>query len=1115
METVRQAETARRPAPTPAPAEPVVTAAPELVQIGPEELAPAGVLTTDRVLDLQRRVGNAVVSRFLEERSASPGAVAFDGAGFGGAAASPTARPARDPGASDASPAVRQAAVEPTADAAATSPDHHDVTGTPVAPASPATDTGAASDRPHAAAIPAGAPDQARGRAAAAIPAPAAQTQGRGADVQRPGTAAAPAAGAADQDEGSQGPRVRVDGRPSAAGSAPAGKRVEPHEDPGFQSMKARAQQAGAGAKAHAPAGAGAAAAQAASAPPAGDVASQAGAAQVEEMAQQQPGTFDRATFIAAVKRAVDAAAPKTLEEADDFKSSGKAGRVKDEVAGLVKGGKKESEKDIKQATEAPPDTSKAQPKLVRPMPGEDPGRPPAAVGAAAAMPAPRAPAETDLSAGPAQVDAQMAEAEVTEPQLAKANEPEFTAAVAARRAAKEHAVTAPIEARKQEQDVLASSRSDAEGAAADQLAGMHGAKVKAFAKALGAKTEAKGADEGKRAKVASELQAIYDKTKAEVTAILAGLDGKVDAAFTAGEQAARQQFEDYVETQMAAYKDRRYSGATGALRWAKDLFFSLPDEVNVFYEQGRLGYLKAMDGVIGQVADLVGAELGAARARIAAGRAEIRKYVTGLAPDLRDVGRDAERKLDSQFDELAADVDSKQNELVDSLAQKYVAARDAVDARIEELKQANRGLVDRATDAIGGVVKTILKLKDMLRGVLAKSGDVIRGIIADPIGFLGKLVDGVKAGLNKFVGKIGTHLKSAFTDWLFGALAGAGIKLPEKLDLAGILDLTMQVLGLTYQSIRARVVKLVGAPVVERMEQVVDVFKTLATKGVGGLWEWIKDKLANLEEMVFGQIKEFLIEKVIKGGITWIISLLNPAAAFIKACKAIYDIIMWIVERGAQLMEFVSAVLDSIGAIVKGNISIVADKVEGALAKALPVAISFLASLLGLGGISEKIKSIIDAVRKPIGKAVDWVITGAVKGFKKTFGGAIGWAKGKYEKGKQWAKGKVEAGKQYVKGKAQGLKDKVTGNRPEDDDLEEDPRTKAGAVLADRLGKETDVEHAQAAVDQVRASSLQTACTRSSWAPRIRTVHGRFGRAPARRRRSCGFRAARARTCT
>ena len=171
-------------------------------------------------------------------------------------------------------------------------------------------------------------------------------------------------------------------------------------------------------------------------------------------------------------------------------------------------------------------------------------------------------------------------------------------------------------------------------------------------------------------------------------------------------------------------------------------------------------------------------------------------------------------------------------------------------------------------------------------------------------------------------MGNIGTHLKSAFTDWLFGALAGAGIKLPEKLDLAGILDLVDAGARPDLRRASARAwSSWSGAPVVERMEQAVDVFKTLATKGVGGLWEWIKDKLANLEEMVLGQIKEFLIEKVIKGGITWIISLLNPAAAFIKACKAIYDIVMFFVERGAQMMEFVNAVLDSIGAIAKGNI--------------------------------------------------------------------------------------------------------------------------------------------------------------------------------------------------
>ena len=521
METVRQAETARRPAPTPAPAEPVVTAAPELVQIGPEELAPAGVLTTDRVLDLQRRVGNAVVSRFLEERSASPGAVAFDGAGFGGAAASPTARPARDPGASDASPAVRQAAVEPTADAAATSPDHHDVTGTPVAPASPATDTGAASDRPHAAAIPAGAPDQARGRAAAAIPAPAAQTQGRGADVQRPGTAAAPAAGAADQDEGSQGPRVRVDGRPSAAGSAPAGKRVEPHEDPGFQSMKARAQQAGAARQ-------GARARGCRCRCCAGRVARRRPAMSPARRAPHRSKRWRssspaRSTARRSLQRSSGRSTrPLPRRSRKPTTSSPPARREgsRTRSPGLVKGGKKESEKDIKQADGGAPGhvegAAEAGPADARRGSG-------AAARRRWARPR-RCPrrgraAETDLIGGPGAGRCADGRGRGHRDAARKGKRARVHGRrCCARDAAKEHAVTAPIEARKQEQDVLASSRSDAEGAAADQLAGMHGAKVKAFAKALGAKTEAKGADEGKRAKVASELQAIYDKTKAEVT---------------------------------------------------------------------------------------------------------------------------------------------------------------------------------------------------------------------------------------------------------------------------------------------------------------------------------------------------------------------------------------------------------------------------------------------------------------------------------------------------------------------------------------------------------------------------------------------------------------------
>jgi uncharacterized protein YdcH (DUF465 family) len=615
-----------------------------------------------------------------------------------------------------------------------------------------------------------------------------------------------------------------------------------------------------------------------------------------------------------------------------------------------------------------------------------------------------------------------MAEAGVTDEQIKKSNEPEFTGALEARDAAKQHSAAAPGEYRAQEQDVLAKGRADAEGAAAEQLAGMHGARGKSLGKALGKKEEAKAADEAKRAKVATDIQGIYDRAKADVTTRLEGLDGKVDAAFTAGEQEARTHFEAYVDEKMTAYKDERYDGISGAAAWAWDKLAGMPDEVNRFYEQGRVGYLAAMDGVINRVATIVSDELTAARVRIAEGRAEVQKYVLQLPDDLKEVGKEAQGKLEAEFDQLSSDVDSKQDALVDTLAQKYVESRDKLDSRIEELQAANKGLVGKALDAVVGVVKTILKLKDMLLNVLAKAADVIGDIISDPIGFLGNLISGVMGGLNKFVSNIGSHLKDGLMGWLFGALGSAGITMPKSLDFAGILDLVLQILGLTYKNVRARIAKAVGEPLMAKMEGTAGVLKDFATKDIAGAWEWIKDKIGDLEEMVLGQIKQYVSTSIIKAGITWIISLLNPVSAFIKACKAIYDIVMFIVERGSEIMEFVNSILDSIGAIAKGSIGVAVEKVEGALAKALPLAISFLASLLNLGGISEKIRSIIDAVRAPITKAIDFVVGGAVKAFKKMFGGAIGWAKGKLEKGKAYVKGKVEGAKSWATRKGAAL---------------------------------------------------------------------------------------------
>jgi hypothetical protein len=48
---------------------------------------------------------------------------------------------------------------------------------------------------------------------------------------------------------------------------------------------------------------------------------------------------------------------------------------------------------------------------------------------------------------------------------------------------------------------------------------------------------------------------------------------------------------------------------------------------------------------------------------------------------------------------------------------------------------------------------------------------------------------------------------------------------------------------------------------------------------------------------------------------------------------------------------------------------------------------ISGLASLLGLGGIADKIKKILETIQKPVGKVVDGIIGGVVKYGKKLLG--------------------------------------------------------------------------------------------------------------------------------
>ena len=589
---------------------------------------------------------------------------------------------------------------------------------------------------------------------------------------------------------------------------APTG--MQPGEDPAFAQVKGNVKGFAKAKKDHPPAASKAKEAQDAALPPTDDVAGQAKAAKVDTMDAQPAGTFDKKAFIAAVKTAIEAKSPKTLKEADNYKESGKAGEVKGEVKGMVTEGKEGSAKDIEGATEAAPDESKAVPKEVTPLAQEDPGKV-AAIPAAGAVPKPVPAEQVNLEAGKHEANQEMADANVSEDQLAKSNEPEFQGALADKKKAAEHADTAPGEYRQEEKETIAQGKGQAAAETTAGVAGMQGAKGAALAKLVAAKGKTKSKDEAKRAEVTTKIQSIFAATEADVKKILDGIDPKVDKEFETGEAAAKAKFESYVAAKMSAYKKDRYGGWLGGLRWAKDKLLGMPDKVNEFYEAGRELYLKEMDGVISRVADIVGGDLTAAKQRIAKGRDEISAYVKTLSPDLQKVGNEAAQEIGEKFEQLESDVNDKQNEVVETLASKYVEARKGLDERIEALQAENKGLVDKAIGAIKAVINTIRELASMLKNALARAASVIGDIIGDPIGFLGNLIGGIKGGIDKFFANIGAHLKKGLMGWLFGQLANAGIELPETFDLKGIIKLLASIFGLTWANIRNRIIMQIG----------------------------------------------------------------------------------------------------------------------------------------------------------------------------------------------------------------------------------------------------------------------------------------------------------------
>lgn len=692
---------------------------------------------------------------------------------------------------------------------------------------------------------------------------------------------------------------------------------------------------------------------------------------------QSKQVTFTPKTFKALLAKSLAAIQlPENESQAKRFKREKPLEAAKENIRSQVKD---QNQKiagpltDEIKTTEPPPSNLPVQGPAE--LEEEGAGKKPRPISPTAGAPKPRLDSEISMEKESTSLDELMTEHDLTEEQLAESNEPTFIQALDTKQEAQKQAADAPGRFREQEEQVLAQAQAKAGHAGAAKFGGMFETREGAFTEVFTAQDSTAREDKSEQDAVHTELKRIYTSTKTNVDGILTSLSASVDDIFSTEVDQAKQTFEKTVEDKL----DDIY-GFTVIDDW---LFGEDTEAIEDAFRVEKERFLATMDGVLDRIAVLIADQLNAAIERIGEGRSEAERFFKSLSEDQQKLSQEAFELFNTQFDILEDGVRDKQQELAETLAESYKTNVDALRESFDKIKdEVSKGWIGKAVEFIVDVATVIAKLAELLWSVLSRIGNVIGDILRHPIRFIENLAEGVGAGFKKFIDKIDEYLAAGFFDWLRGTVGGPGIKLPDKFDAAGIFSLVTQVVGLTYETFRKVASKVWGKAAVELLEKGaavaekgLELFHIVREKGLGGLWEHIKETIGSHVDELMTKIKETVLYETIKKALAFIATLFTPAGAFIKAAQAIYAGIRFLVDNIDRIADVVNAFLSSVELAVAGKTDAISQRIVTALRGFIVLGIDFLAKLLRLGNLDDKVRKILKAVRRPVERAMEAVL--------------------------------------------------------------------------------------------------------------------------------------------
>ena len=726
---------------------------------------------------------------------------------------------------------------------------------------------------------------------------------------------------------------------------------------------------------------------------------SKSNAGQVNSVGDRPAPTIDENKAKQKLLESLAANIPQTIEDVDNFKRDTKARHTSADVMGVVLADKNAVTGTFDDMRHTPPPLSPEQTPEALPPLEIAPATPVMNLGQGAI--APLLKEHTDMSNYTKEADGKLKEEGVTQEQLDMVDSGDLAEANREKKGLEKTVQTGPLAVQtfvRQQAGMVDNDLRQEEKTGRDRLT----AKRKA---GLGATSQrqkaAKTALEKKRDEVAGKINGIYLTAQDKVKKKLANLETQSIKRFEDGNAKAAKDFEDNVKRELDAYKDDRYSGWFGWARKAKDWLLGMDDlpRVKEIFERNRSAFVTTINKLVEDISADNKRVIKECKDELLNAKTGIKEFVDKLEPGLKDIGAKAAAEMNEKLADLDLAISQKEEELKSKLKDKQTAAIKAIDEKIEKMKEEMSGALAKLGKLLLLAAKKFFSWAlekfgvslSTIEGIITKGVAVLKAIFTGPIQFVKNLISAASTGFQNFGKNFITHLKNAVFEWLTGSLEG--LIVPESWDFKGIVSVVFQILGISYQNIRAHLVKLIPEPVVKTLEITFTLVKTLISDGPLAAWEQLKQIANEMKEAFIDAVKDWIKWKVVEEAIKTVLAMFIPGAGIIRAIIAIYDTIVFFIQKARDIMQMIGNFLGSIAEIAAGNISAAAAALENGLARGLKLVIDFLARFLRLSGITGKIREAIQKIRGKVDEVIDkvaqWVVTMAKK-LGKIVSGAV-----------------------------------------------------------------------------------------------------------------------------